>query len=314
MPRFSVVIPLYNKEKDILNTLKSVSNQTFNNFEVLVIDDGSTDRSVEVVKQVKDKRIKLITKKNEGVGPTRNFGVCNAQADYIVFLDADDYWYPNHLENLNTLINTFPDAKWYLTAYEKKRNKHLITKIDCDIASQEEGWMGIIHNYFKNSLRDTLAWTSAVCIKKDFFNSLQGFDINITHGAGEDTDLWLRAALQAAPAFINIVSAQHNLQGSNRISNTPTHKRNFMNLDTYEVYAKKNIYLKKYLDKNRYALALQHKLINDFKSFKKYTKHLHASNLTLRQRFLLKTPNFILKGLLKFQKYLEKIGVRLSSF
>ena len=314
MPRFSVIIPLFNKEKDILNTLKSVFEQTFDDFEILVIDDGSTDQGPNLVASLNNKKIKLITKKNEGVAPTRNFGVSKAQADYIAFLDADDFWYPNHLKNLNTLINTFPEAKWYLTAYEKKRSKNLITKMDADIVSQKAGWMGIVPDYFKNSLRDSLAWTSAVCMKKDFFNTLQGFDVTITNGAGEDTDLWLRAALQDAPAFINIVSAQHNLEGSNRISNTPTQNRVFMNLDKYEYLATKNPHLKKYLDVNRYALALQHKLVNDVDSFKIYTANIHFSNLNIKQKLLLKTPNFLLKILLKIQKYMSKKGIRLSSF
>src|SRR5690554_7362859 len=118
---------------------------------------------------------------------------------------------------------------------------------------ENKNWMGIVDDYFKNSLIDALAWTSAVCMKKEFFQSLNGFDSSITNGAGEDTDLWLRAALEEPLSFSTKISATHNLDSSNRISHTPTKKRNFMALDKYEAEAKENIFLKKYLDVNRYS-------------------------------------------------------------
>src|SRR5690554_857341 len=113
MPKFSVIIPLYNKEKDVLSTLQSLLAQSFSDFEALVINDGSTDRSWEVVSSLKDPRIRLFDKANEGVSLTRNYGVRHAGARYIAFLDADDYWYPNHLDNLNQLTRKFPDCRWW---------------------------------------------------------------------------------------------------------------------------------------------------------------------------------------------------------
>ncbi len=313
-PTFSVIIPLYNKEKDIRNTLQSVLKQTFTDYEIIVVDDGSTDAGAQVVKGLKDDRIKLFTKKNEGVSKARNLGVEKASASYIAFLDADDYWYPNHLENLRRLIQTYPEAKWFLTAYEKKRTKNFITKMVSEITTQPNGWMGIVDDYFKHSLVDCLAWTSAVCMRKDFFLKLKGFDYTITNGAGEDTDLWLRAALISPPAFINWVSARHNLDGSNRISHTPTLNRVFMNLDKYEGQAEHNPNLKKYLDLNRYSYALQHKLAGDIQSYKKYKTGIDIKNISFTQRILLQLPVWLLKLLLKAQVTLEKKGYRLTSF
>ena len=92
---FSVIIPLYNKEKSVSSTLQSVLNQTFKKFEVIVVDDGSTDGSYDVVKQFKDERIRLIQKENGGVSSARNRGIQETKYDHVAFLDADDVWEPN---------------------------------------------------------------------------------------------------------------------------------------------------------------------------------------------------------------------------
>jgi glycosyltransferase involved in cell wall biosynthesis len=140
LPKFSIVIPLYNKEKDIENTLDSVFNQTLSDYEIIIVNDGSTDASELIVSSLKDPRIKLITKKNEGVSKTRNFGVENASAEHIVFLDADDYWYNNHLENLNSLIINYPKESWYATAYEKKHHESLIVPMSCPLLDEAGEW------------------------------------------------------------------------------------------------------------------------------------------------------------------------------
>jgi len=314
VPKFSIITPLYNKEKDIKNTLLSVLDQSFKDFEVIVINDGSTDNSEEIVKSVSDKRIFLYTKKNEGVSKARNYGVEKASSNYIAFLDADDYWYPNHLENLDFLITKYPNNSWYASAYEKKRNNSLTTPMLSPIINNGGNWFGEVDDFFGNSLIDCLAWTSAVCMKKDFFISLIGFDITITNGAGEDTDLWLRAALKSLLIFSNTISARHNLDGSNRISNIPTLKRSYMNLDKYDEESKKNIFLKKYLDLNRYSFAIQHKLANDLDSFNNYFHKIDLKNLNNKQQFLLRQNRFVLILLIRLKNSLEKVGFRVSSF
>lgn len=313
MSKLSVVIPLYNKEKDIAETLKSLLSQSFKDFEVIIINDGSTDNSESVVKKFNDKRIRFFSKENEGVALTRNLGVEKATTNHIVFLDADDYWYPFHLENVYHLISKFPNEKWYATAYEKKHNKKLTTSMISPIM-KKENWAGIVDDYFKNSLIDALAWTSAVCMKKKFFQKLNGFDATITNGAGEDTDLWLRAALESPLVFSTRISARHNLDGSNRISLTPTKQRIFMDLDKYEISAKENPYLKKYLDVNRFSFAIQHKLAKDNESFENYVKNINPKNLTSKQHFLLKQSRSALLGMKNIKFLMESLGIRLTAF
>ena len=150
--------------------------------------------------------------------------------------------------------------------------------------------------------------------EKRFFISPQRFDVLITHGAGEDSDLWLRAALKSPLIFSNNITATHNLDGSNRISNTPTLKRTYMDVDNYENDSKNNSYLKKYLDLNRYSFAIQHKLSNDNDSFKNYVEKLDIRNLNSKQRLLLRLPTIYLSLLLNFKNKMEQLGWRLSSF
>ena len=93
----SVVIPLYNKENAIVKTLQSVFDQTISDFEVVVVDDGSTDNSLEVVRAIRDARIRVIHKENGGVSSARNVGIKAAKGQYVALLDGDDLWQPNGL-------------------------------------------------------------------------------------------------------------------------------------------------------------------------------------------------------------------------
>ena len=103
-PFFSVVIPLFNKEKYIKATLDSVLKQTYANFEVIIINDGSSDNSIEVINEFDDERIKISSQENQGLSASRNKGIKIAIAEYIAFLDADDLWKEDYLEVMHQLI------------------------------------------------------------------------------------------------------------------------------------------------------------------------------------------------------------------
>lgn len=314
MAKISVIIPLYNKEKHIIDTLNSLCKQTFTNFEVIVIDDGSTDGSAQLVSDYEDARIQLFKKENEGVSLTRNFGVSKANADHIAFLDADDLWEVNHLEQLYKLIEGYPDAGLYAAAYQKKFSAQLIQPMDSPLLSNTSGWMGYVDNFFEASLIDCVAWTSAVAMPKRVFEDLKGFDARITHGAGEDTDLWVRAALHYKIAFSNTITATHIMDSDNRISNTPTLKRSYMDLDAYDAFAKANPSLRRFLDINRFSFALQHKMAGDAKSSKTYQAKIAPENLTSKQKALLNVNGKSLIRLRKFQDFLRNKRLYLSPF
>src|SRR6478735_1139624 len=120
MPFFSVVIPVFNKETFIEKTIKSVLEQTFDDFEIIVVNDFSTDGSLDIVSKIDSDKIKVIQHdKNKGLSATRNTGIRNSNSNYIAFLDADDIWKPTFLEKIHSLILQFPEAKLFATNYEE---------------------------------------------------------------------------------------------------------------------------------------------------------------------------------------------------
>ena len=201
MPVFSVVIPLYNKEKYIQNTIKSALNQTFKDFEIIVVNDGSTDSSLAIVKQIEDSRIKIFTIKNGGVSRARNFGIEKAKSDLIAFLDADDLWRNNHLEELYKLWKDHPNCGLYAMGYSKKFNN---SKPISAVFVGLNNYSGIVKDFFKSSTVDCVATSSSVVIQRFVFNEIGGFNQSLKRR--EDTELWIRLALRFKIAFCNEIS------------------------------------------------------------------------------------------------------------
>lgn len=170
---FSVVIPLYNKELSIINTIQSVLDQTFQNFEIVVVNDGSTDRSVEMVEQFNDPRIRIINKSNGGVSSARNRGIQEAKYELVAFLDADDFWEPEYLYEMIKLIKEFPQAAIWGCSYDfySNDNYHNNNNIELDPFYRKE-----ILNYFEMAKTDMLFWSSAVIINKSKAIKIGGFD------------------------------------------------------------------------------------------------------------------------------------------
>ena len=118
-PLFSVVIPAYNAKKFIALTIESVLRQTVQDFEIVVVNDGSTDDTLEVLQGIADSRLRIITQENGGECVARNRGIKEARGRYIAFLDADDAWCPNHLEIVLKYIQKLADISWFVTPSEK---------------------------------------------------------------------------------------------------------------------------------------------------------------------------------------------------
>lgn len=117
---FSIIIPTYNRAGQVAQTIQSVLDQSFSSLEVVVIDDGSTDNTEEVVKSFKDGRIRYFKKQNEERAIARNFGIDQATGDYVTFLDSDDLLYPPFLEEAITLTDKYNKPEWFHLAYEIK--------------------------------------------------------------------------------------------------------------------------------------------------------------------------------------------------
>lgn len=205
--KFSVVIPLYNKGQSIVNTVLSVLNQSYQNFEIVIINDGSTDSSVDAVKTINDERIRLIHQENQGVSAARNRGIKEANYEWIAFLDGDDLWEVNHLEEIIRMMNIFPNEKVYVTSFEysdkRKMYKH-----------ERNNSIFKIENYFKEALKEDLIWTSIVVVHKKCFNEVSGFNINLNRG--EDLDLWTRLVKKFSVVKSSKVTAVYRVDAENR--------------------------------------------------------------------------------------------------
>ena len=300
-PLFSIIIPLYNKEKEIKQTLESVLLQTFHDFEIIVINDGSTDQSEAIVSAFSDDRIKLITTVNQGVSKARNVGIAMAKGELLAFLDADDYWYPNHLEDLFQLHQQFPEAGLLATNYELYFGENSIIQPTFE-AIPTQDWKGIVPDFFHSSMRYRLAWTSAVAVPKKVMDEIGNFDESITLGAGEDTDMWIRIAIAFPVAFSTSVSARYNMSAQNKISFSETTKRHFARLNKFQKEEQTNLSLKKFLDLYRVVYALKHKLAGDTQNFDFYYSAIDLNNCSLKSKLLLKSPRFILQNVMKLNR------------
>jgi glycosyltransferase involved in cell wall biosynthesis len=198
-PAISIVIPLFNKEAYIQKTLKSALGQTFQNFEVIVVNDGSTDNSLRIVSSIVDSRIKIINQDNAGVSATRNRGVECASSDYIAFLDADDQWKPEFLAKVLALRKEFPQARTFASAFEVIRSDR--GKVPLKQFPHEKGIINIeqFMELCMKGYRPLCA--SSVITEKRLLHEVGLFPVEQTRA--EDLDTWFRLIRKAPCAFIN---------------------------------------------------------------------------------------------------------------
>ncbi|PUV22947.1 glycosyltransferase family 2 protein [Sphingobacterium athyrii] len=206
MSFFSIVIPLYNKEQSIVSTIESVLNQTFRDFELLIVNDGSTDSSLHVVKQFKDDRIKIIDQINGGVSSARNRGINNAQSPFICFLDADDLWLENHLDVLFNMIEYHPLDKVFCTSYIRS-NQQIPVERDDSVKVIEDFFLEA-HTYF--------FWTSVACIHRSVFEMSGTFLLGFNRG--EDVELWQRIGRKYRFIKSNIITAIYRMDSENKLT------------------------------------------------------------------------------------------------
>ena len=219
----SVVIPLYNKLNSITATLQSVLAQSYQNFEIVVVDDGSTDNSAQVVEEFFEKypslqggeRGRLLRKENGGVCSARNRGIQEAKYDYIALLDGDDLWDEHYLEEQVKLIQDFPKAKMWGINFAETSNGTLIRTLSTGLP---EGYRGYVENYFQMPGRmSDLFCSSSVVIKKEVFNKVGYFDERIKYA--EDNDMWFRIIATYPVVFYDRYMAFYLFDTENRAMN-----------------------------------------------------------------------------------------------
>ncbi len=204
-PVVSVVMPLYNKGKEVGRALSSAQAQTVSDWEMIVVNDGSTDGGAEIVQRLDDGRIILLHQLNAGVSAARNRGTQESRADLIAFLDADDEWAPDFLETILRLREKYLSCDVFATGYffcrENGSHRNNVLR-----GLPESFREGILADYFGVAARsDPPLWSSAVAVTKRAIDSVGGFPVGVT--AGEDLLTWARLAVRYKIAYATKPSA-----------------------------------------------------------------------------------------------------------
>ncbi|MFC1828175.1 glycosyltransferase family 2 protein [Thermodesulfobacteriota bacterium] len=198
-PAVTVVMPLYNKGAEVGRAIESVLGQTISDFELIVVNDGSTDNSLEIVRSINDSRIKIIDQENAGVSVARNRGIKEAKSDLIAFLDADDEWRPSFLETIFHLKEKFPTCKVFATNY-MYREVNGAKRLPIIRGLPSHPWEGVFDDYFNvASKSDPPLWTSALAVTKEAVSSVGLFPVGVT--SGEDLLTWAKLALKYKIAY-----------------------------------------------------------------------------------------------------------------
>ena len=189
-PRVSVVVPVYNKGRYLRRAVDSVLAQSFTDFELILVDDGSTDDSLAVAREYTDPRVRVIRQANSGAGAARNRGIDEARATMIAFLDGDDEWVPAFLDQMMALVREYPHAGLYCAPYiyVEPGNVRIVPKL----AGVPE--RGILPSYFRSVAGGgQVATSTSVCVPRAVFDSVGKFP---GEQLGEDQDMWARIALE----------------------------------------------------------------------------------------------------------------------
>ena len=210
-PRLSIIVPLYNKAPYVRKALESIMLQTYKDFDLIIVDDGSTDNSLEVVNEyIRDvlcvmcdvcKNVRVIQQNNAGVAAARNNGVKASKGEYVCFLDADDWWEPTFLEEIDRLISEYPNAGIYATnyIYYKPGKTHVALKLS-------KGYINYPEAYLESIAMPVTSITT--CMPRRVFDEMGGFPVGIK--LGEDFLLWAKTALHYKVAFCEKPLAYYN--------------------------------------------------------------------------------------------------------
>ena len=245
--RFSVIIPLYNKGPYVEKTLRSIFDQSYSDYELIIVNDGSQDNSLILAKQVLEgRKAIIINQENLGVSTARNNGVAASHGDYICFLDADDWWEPAFLERMDRFIEEYSEAGIYGTNYYYVKNNRKTVGVNATT-----GYINYCKKY-SECLHMPLTSIS-VAIPRSVFNDFGGFKSNLK--LGEDFDLWIRIALKHKVAFLNEPLANYNQdvdvasRGTRRLQKPENHM--LWNLDYLSEEEKTNPDYKQLVDNLR---------------------------------------------------------------
>ena len=317
---FSVIIPLYNKASYIEKAVQSILSQTFKGYELIIVNDGSTDNSLEIVQQLNNSTIQqfnIINQSNSGVSTARNNGVKASKYDYIAFLDADDWWEPDYLYQMKQFIENYKQAGLWAAKYFKVKNGK---NIEANIGLKNNFIMGYI-DYFK--VYGKTMWmpfyAPSVIIHKNILLEFNGFKPNLK--LGEDFDLWVRIALKYNIAYLNkpLVFYNQDVELKNRAVNSNkvyAPKNNFIfQLSYLKNEENKNPSLKQLLDNIRVYNLMNYHIFRKYqKETKEIIKQVDFKNQPRSVRLKYALPVIILKQYYYIRKLASIVKTQLKSF
>lgn len=305
--RFSVIVPLYNKAPYVEKALRSVLDQTFTDYELIVVNDGSKDDSLAVAKRVLDgSGAIIIDQENAGVSTARNNGVVASHGDYICFLDADDWWEPRFLERMSWFVDEYSEARLFATNYHYVKNGQSVVKLNIPT-----GYFNYCKVYSEFLCQPV--WTGAACMPRSILDEFGGFRPHLK--LGEDFDLWIKIALKYRVAFLNEPLANYNQdvdvanRGTRRLQKPEYHM--LWNLDYLEGEERTNPDYKQLIDNLRTYSLLPYYISKEYhKEAKEQLNKVDWSHQPERLIRLYKRPIWYLRARDKFYK----IGSRIKQF
>ena len=312
-PKFSVIIPLYNKDAFIADTLNSVLKQTFTDFEIIVVNDGSTDNSLNIATEILNafNAKTIVSQNNKGLSATRNEAIRLAKGDIIALLDADDLWQPNYLEELNNLASIYKNASIFGTDYVEFYSETHQAQPNKNIDTSLKGSHFLVEDFFKASLYQPITVPSSFAFKRDVFNSIS-FNETITFA--EDIEFYIKTNLtyQMAFSYKPLVISRQDIP--EQMTKVGFKGKTLPDFNQFEDIVKNNKSLKRYLDTYRYYFLSQCRVNNDVVNFDLMSKNLDQNNLNSKQRFLLNCPVFVLKLAKQLKAMLFRNKIKWTSY
>ncbi len=222
IPFFSVVIPVYNKAPHIQCSISSVLNQTFQNFELILVNDASTDNSLEEIQKFTDERIRLFQRTEPGPGgyAARNLGIEKAEGEWVAFLDADDEWYPNHLEKMHELAHKYPDVYFMSCGWQTQNNGVKNENAFYKELKEKDSLRITVEEYLKFALKKKLpVWTSVASVKKTSPVASNLFPADLGAKRGGDLHAWLKLICHHKQmAWSNHIGAVYHVDSVNMVT------------------------------------------------------------------------------------------------
>ncbi len=214
---FSIIIPLYNKEKSCARSIQSVLNQKYCDWELIIVNDGSTDNSLEVAQKSSkaDSRVRFINQSNRGVSAARNLGIKAAKSENIAFLDADDFWHPQYLEIMAKVIDEYPDYLWWGSDYNKADENTIKQYYNNNTVFSWNPENIVVLDYFKESISRLCINMDSIIMQKSTLLEIGGFPEGVIYC--EDQDLFSRYAMKSKLPRISYKLTFYSLNTANSI-------------------------------------------------------------------------------------------------